>query len=1697
MTTTNDALSVHGLLRLQAQQRAEAVAIAAPGRRPLTYGRLLGHVDEVVRTLRGMGIGRNDRVALALPEGPEMAVAFLGVAAGATCVPLNPAWPAAEYAAHLADLAARALLIPAGQETPARTVALAQGIALIELAPVPGGQAGLFTLHGAAGARPATPGSARSSDVALLLQTSGTTARPKRVPLTHANLAASAQRIAASLGLGAEDRCLDVMPLFHIHGLMVLLASLAAGGSVACPPRFDVARFGAWLEELRPTWYSAVPTMHRAIVTLGGLTPSPAARAPLRLVRSSSAPLPPRLGIEIEVLFGAPVIEAYGMTEASHQIASNPLPPRPRKPGSVGIAAGAEVAVLDGEGRPVPTGTQGEIAIRGPGVTAGYENEPATHAFTNGWLRTGDLGHLDPDGYLFITGRLKELINRGGEKIAPREVEDVLGTHPAVAEAVVFPIPHPTLGEDVGAAVVLRTGSQAAEQDLRRFVAERLANFKVPGRMLLVDRIPTGATGKPQRTRLAEQLGLQAGARLHTAAASGPPRTPTESALAEIWAAVLGLEAVGIQDDFFALGGDSIHAMLIASRVRDALGVELPLSSIFQTPTVAGLAGSLAFARERRQASGAPLVRADSGHRVRRASFGQERFWLLDQLVPDRALYNVPMHFRLEGPLDETAIERSLQEIVSRHETLRTTFTAAEGDLLQVVAPSLDLALPLSDLRRLAPAEREAEARRLLAEENRRPFDLGAGPPVRARLLSLGREEHWLLLTLHHIVCDGWAREVLARELGTLYGAFATDQPSPLPELPIQYADFAEWQRAALTGAVLEARLARWKQELGDTLPEIPLPTDRPRLPMPSFRRARETITLSRALSQALHSLSRQEGASLFMTLVAAFQTLLHRYTGEDQIVIGSSVAGRNRVELENLIGVFADFLILRTDLSGDPEFLELLRRARHVALRAYADQDLPFQRLVEALQPDQDPRRRAALRVSLDMENFPEADLTLPGLAVSRLATPEVGSTLDLSLTAREDEAGIHLSLAYSTDLFDPGTASRMLGHLQTLLEGAAADPRRRLSALPLLRPAERQQLLVEWNDTRTEFPAGACVHHLVEAQVERTPDAVAVVHDGVEISYRELNRRANRLAHHLGALGVGPDVLVGICAQRSVEMIVGLLGILKAGGAYLPLDPSYPADRLSFMLEDARPRLVLTQERLLARMPSDTVPMLCLDRDRPRFDAEDGATPSVACQADQLAYVIYTSGSTGRPKGTLLAHRGVVNCLAFVARAYDLVAADVALWLTSISFDASVRCIFGPLATGGRLVLLTDEEVSDPAAVLAHIHEQQITVILAIVPPMLRALTRAAEETARPAQSLRFVLPSGEALPTVDCRRAAALLCPAARIVNQYGPTECTMFSTYHFGTAEDHAREVVPIGRPIANARVYILDRALNPVPVGVPGEIHLGGVGLARGYLNRPELTAEKFIADPFDAASGSRLYKTGDQGRYLPDGAIEFLGRLDYQVKIGGVRVELGEIEVVLAQHPDLREVAVVAREDLPADRRLVAYIVPGRQPAPEPAGLRRFLQERLPFVMVPAQFVMLEALPLTPNGKVNRRALPAPDLTPMERRFVAPRTPLETTLCEIWAGILGREQVGVDDDFFDLGGHSLLALRLLSRVRSRFHVDLPLRALFDAPRVADLATLIVESHAREADPDELAGLLRELGELSDEDARRLLEDRTA
>ncbi len=1662
-----DSLTLPGALGSRASRDPDAIAVLAPGRTPLTHRGLSQQIAALGETLGAVGVGRRDRIALALPPGPEAAVALIAVASVTTCAPLDPGRRAAEYERLLSDMRATALMVQADADGPARAVAQARGLPVIELSLIPEAPAGLVRLTAAEIGRPVRPASAGPGDVALLLPTSGTTGRPKLVSLTHANLCASAANIGAALDLSARDRCLDVMPLFHIHGFMAALASLVAGGSVACPPTFDVLRFFAWLQECRPTWYTAVPAMHNAILGQAPLNRDVIASVPLRFVRSASAPLPARVAAELERVFSTCAIEAYGMTEAAHQITSTPLPPRARKAGSVGVAAGPDVAIVDEAGCPLPANATGEIAIRGANVTQEPTNErlPNASPVGDGWLRTGDQGYLDADGYLFITGRLKDVINRGGEKVSPREVDDVLLEHPAVAEAVAFGVAHPTLGEDVAAAVVLRPGATVSSDALRAFAAARLAEFKVPGRMHVVDRLPRGSTGKLARRAVAEALSIpEPGG----AAPFTEPRTPVEAALVAIWTEVLGHDGMGIHDDFFALGGDSILAALVVARVLSRLGVELRLGSVFEAPTVAGLAERVARAHPAHSpeplasptaagASGAPL------------SFTQEGLWFLDQLMPGNIAYNRPAAFRLTGSLDVEALARSLQEVVTRHEALRMTFRAVDGRPAHVVTPELAVSLPVIDLSSLPSADRRAEGARVIAEEARRPFDLARGLLFRAILVRLGEDSHLLLLTLHHIVTDAWSIEVISRELATLYPAFAAGQPSPLPELPIQFPAWARRQRESITGDALARQLEYWKRHLRGTLPILELPTDRPRPPRLTFQGATAAFALPLALTDALKALSRAAEATLFMTLLAAFNVLLSRYTRQEDILVGTMMTSRGHVAAETLVGCFVNALALRTDLSGDPAFLELLARVREAALGAYAHQDLPFEQVVAALNPARDPSHAPLFQVMFVFENIPRARLTLPGLCVEPLPVDTGTAKFDLTLSMEETPGGLRGVLEYSTDLFDAARITRMLGHFQTLLEGVVTDPRRRLSALPLLAPAERRQLLVSWNATTTEYPREACLQDLVEAQVARAPEAIAVVFGEGRLTYDELNRRANRLAHGLRRHGLGRGTRVGVCMDRSPEMIVALLGVLKAGGAYVPLDPGYPEERLAFMLDDAGVALVLTRERFLPQLRRDTGRALCLDRDWSLLESEDETNPPRLTDPDDLAYVVYTSGSTGRPKGILIAHRGVVNNLAFVADTYRLAPPDVTLQLASISFDASVRDLFTPLTVGARLALVRHHELSDPPALVAAIRRHRVTAVLAIVPYLLRGLIAAAQGCEDAMASLRLVLVSGEPLQLGDVAWLRRLLPRDAMIVNQYGPSEGTMISSYHPITDADGDRGVAPIGRPIPNVRLYVLDDALNPVPVGVPGELHIGGIGLGRGYLNRAELTAARFIPDPFADEPGPRLYKSGDLVRYRPDGSLEFLGRLDHQVKIRGVRVELGEIEAVLGRHPEVREAVAVLRQDMPGEPRLVAYVVPRSDHATATEGtLRAFLKRELPEVMVPACVVMLDRLPVTPNLKVDRRALPAPMRPELDSPFTAPRTPVEEMLAGIWAETLGLETVGIHDDFFGLGGHSLLATRLLARVCEASGVELPLGAFLETPTVAGLAGALAW---RVAEPD--------------------------
>ena len=1046
------------------------------------------------------------------------------------------------------------------------------------------------------------------------------------------------------------------------------------------------------------------------------------------------------------------------------------------------------------------------------------------------------------------------------------------------------------------------------------------------------------------------------------------------------------------------------------------------------------------------------------------ASFAQQRLWFLDQLLPGTSFYNVPTVIRLVGVLNLAALTRSVNEIIRRHEVLRTTFGMVEGQPIQAIAPVLSVSLPLINLQELPAAARQQEANRLVTEETERPFNLSQGPLLRLLLLQLNQAEYLLLLNLHHIVFDDWSLGVLIRELGSLYTAFSSGKFSPLPELPIQYADFAIWQREWLQGKLVE-QLSYWQQQL-DGGSVLNLPTDRPRPTLQSYRGATQLLQVPKSLTEALLALSQQLGVTLFITLLAAFQTLLYRYTGQEDIAVGSPIANRNRSELESLIGFFVNSLVLRTDLSGNPTFRELLARVREVALGAYAHQDLPFEKLVEELQPNRDTSRNPLFSVVFALQNAPMERLELPGLTLSSLNLDTKTTRFDLELYLWEcsdnfrtlwgegwqPSEGLRGVLVYSTDLFDQATIARMLGHFLTLLEGIVANPEERLADLPLLSAVERRTLLLEWNDTQRNYPDAQCIHQRFEEQVERSPSSIAVVFEDKQLTYRELNSRSNQLAHRLQKLGVGPDVLVGICMERCSDMVVGLLGVLKAGGAYVPLDPTYPKERLRFMLEDAQVSVLLTQQG--SEDFGHGANVVCLDKDWELIACEEKENPVTQASAESLAYIVYTSGSTGKPKGVAVPHRAV-NRLVCNANYVQLEPADKVAQSSNISFDAATFEIWGALLHGAQLVGISRDVALSPQDFAAQIRQQGISVLF-----LTTALFNQMASVAPGAfNSLRYLLFGGEA---VDPRSVQEVLKqePSGQLLHVYGPTESTTFASSYWVQDVIPGATSIVIGSPITNTQIYLLDAHYQPVPIGVTGELYIGGDGLARGYFNRPELTAQQFIPNPFSNNPGTRLYKTGDLARYRSDGNIEFLGRIDEQVKIRGFRIELSEISAVLSEHPAVRETVIIVRTDVASDQRIVAYIVPHQEQVPKTSELRCFLKSKLPYYMVPSAFVVLEALPLTPNGKVDRRALPAPDtVSPKLEDYVAPRTPVEEVLVGIWAE-LGLKQVSVHDNFFELGGHSLLATQLNSRIRYVFKVELPLRNLFEAPTVASLAKYI-------------------------------------
>ncbi|HEY53307.1 MAG TPA: amino acid adenylation domain-containing protein, partial [Caldilineae bacterium] len=1336
--------------------------------------------------------------------------------------------------------------------------------------------------------------------------------------------------------------------------------------------------------------------------------------------------------------------------------------------------ANQRVYILDSRLQPVPIGVPGEIFIGGAGVARGYLHRP--HHTAERFLpdpfggqpgarlyRTGDRARFLPGGDIEFLGRVDFQIKIRGFRIEPGEIESVLGKHPGLKETAVVVVDDPAGNKRIVAYVSPVRQPAPTPSELRRYLLERLPEYMVPSAFVILDALPLTPNGKLDRRRLPEPRWDERISEQEFVA----PRTPIEEILLGIWQEVLGISHISVLDDFFELGGHSLLATQLMSRIRAAFEIELPLRNIFENSTIATLAEAVDIAQ--RSASGVlpPPILPAPHDGPQPVSFAQQRLWFLDQLEPNSPYYNIPEGMRVRGPLDVAVLERCLNEEVRRHESLRTTFDTVDGKPVQIIHPHLTLHIPIVDLSHLSEEKREAEVLRWAREEARTPFVLSEGPLLRMKVLHLADDDHVILTTMHHIISDEWSSNVLTQEIAVLYDAFSHGRPSPLPDLPIQYVDFARWQREWLQGEVLEAQLAYWRKQLVGAPALLELPTDRPRPPIQAYAGDYQIFRLSPSLSAGIKELCQREGVTLFMALLAAFDTLLYRYSGQDDISVGTPIANRTRDELEGIIGFFVNTLVLRTKLDGEPTFREVLQRVREMSLGAYAHQDIPFEMLVDAVQPERDLSHSPLFQVMFVIQNAkPGESRVMSDLLLTPLEAHSGTAKFDLTLFMLDEPDGLSGAMEYNTDLFGAATIERMLAHFQNLLSAIIADPDQPISRLPLLSEAERRYLLVEWNQTDFPYPADLCVHQLVEAQVQRTPDAVAVSDGKQTMTYAQLNARANQLAHHLRSLGVGPDALVGVLMHRTPDVVVALLGSLKSGGAYLPIDPTYPPERIRYMIEDAGISVLLTDENIRGEdlWPEITQSAISntqiLSLDDPVIDSQPTANPAPLAAPDDLAYVIYTSGSTGRPKGVMLDHRNVVNYLTWCQRAYPLEQGAGSPVHSSISFDLTVTSMFSPLVSGG-VVRLVPEEAGVEGLGDAMLESDGFSLVK-LTPAHLELLSHQIPSE-RAASCTRAFIIGGEALMPghIAFWQEHA---PGVELVNEYGPTETAVGCCVYTAPPDLRYAYSVPIGRPIINTRLYVLDKYFQPVPIGVPGELYISGAGVCRGYFNRPELTAERFLLDPFSETPGQRMYRTGDLVRHTTSGELEFLGRLDHQVKVRGFRIELGEIEANLAEHPGVQDAVVLAREDTPGQKRLVAYVRPVADAEIRPAELRDFLQDRLPEYMIPSVFVVMESFPLTPNAKVDRKALPAPEVSreDLEKPYVAPRTPMERFLAEQFMEVLGVERVGIHDNFFELGGDSLLAATFINRLQERFQETTRVRSIFLAPTVAELAYYLQE-----------------------------------
>ena len=1504
--------------------------------------------------------------------------------------------------------------------------------------------------------------------------TSGTTGKPKGVVATHKNLVHYLSVARNKYKLNHHDKFISASRFTFSINLFKIFTPLYIGGSVRILHQDDVLNLPKLCQELQEaTVFHFGPSLLKQLLPyIEQNFTDFSSFSKLKHVSSGGDMVPPEIleklkkifvNAEVFVIYGSSEISCMGCTyEAPRNITVEKT--KVGKPHQ-----NMSVRIFDKHGNMVPIGSPGKLYFAGDGLVKGYLNredltaEKFTEIEGERFYCIGDVGRFDHQGNIELLGRDDFQVQIRGMRVELPEIEYYLKRFPTIADCVIVSkiLEHNTENSLI-AYLVFKNNSHSSDLEIREYLHQLLPDYMIPNIFVTLDKLPTNLNGKIDRHALPIPKRGNQNQELVK------PRNVVERNIADIWEDILGFE-VGIDQDFTSLGGHSLQATQIISRLRDVFKVDIPVYAMLQSNHESALTNIISLAEYVTDSSKSENVRqitelqpVNHGDELPLTSY-QQRIWLLAQKAGQFAVHNLPMVFQLEGNLNIPLLEESFNRVIQRHESLRTIFPLHNHGLpIQKILSQVEIKLSLEEvsIKDLDQEQISTKIDRLINQEVSKYFNLEKDPLIRVKLLKLSQDHHILIVTCHHIISDGWSLSgILLKEVSAYYKFLLGQNELELPQLTINYGDYTLWHQQEEQEKE-DLLLDYWTKQLEDSIPLLSLPTDNPRPHLETYKGSIQYFEIDQHLKEKIESLAQTNGATLFMVLLAAFQVVLHRYANQKDIVIGTPIGNRTYTALENLIGCFINVVPLRSNIENNPSFLELLAQAKQVSLDAYTYPNFPVEKMLSTLKEHRDASYSPWFQVLFILLNVPSNNLELPEVTIEEKNFNKGASTFDLTFLIEQKEQGLKCSFEYNTYLYNDDTISRLIGHFKVLLESIVINPQQPVSQLPLLTESEQHQLLVEWNQTTADYPASYCIHQLFEAQVEATPDQVAVVFEEESITYEQLNRRANQLAHYLQSLGVGPEVLVGISVERSIDMIIGLLGILKAGAAYVPLDPSYPSERVEYILSNSEAPVLITSSQVLPSLPQHKAKVICLDRDWQELEQQNQDNPHSEVNGQNLSYVIYTSGSTGKPKGVQICHQSLVNFIYSMKNEPGLNSSDRLLAVTTISFDIHTLEIYLPLIVGATIVLVSRQVATDGLGLAAEMDKHDTTVMQA-TPATWRMLL----STNWSGKSNLKAICGGEALPQ---SLANSLLEKVGCLWNIYGPTETTVWSTTVEVKADrEHRYADAPesIGKAIANTQIYILDEHLQPVPQGIPGELHIGGAGLARGYIKRPELTAQKFIPNPFSNQTDSRVYKTGDLVRYLADGNIEYIGRIDNQVKIRGYRIELGEIEAILLQHPQIGEGAVIVREDNPGNKRLVAYYV-AKNPAPTINEIRSFIKEKLPDYMVPEAFMNLESLPLTPNGKIDRRSLPAPDITSVSQsNFVPPSNATQEQIATIWTQILDIEKIGIEDNFFELGGNSLKVTQLVFEIREAFSVELPLQTLFEYPTIAELAEVIDNQQA--------------------------------